>query len=94
MYGIEIKEKVEGFRKNLIQLNGYESDTKFYDMLPYILVLNISKMWIKRLNYADYRKVEWYEHDNKINSYGKLIKSFKQTIGYINYIIVVKPREY
>ena len=70
-YGHKILGKIKGFKsyletteKEKLEAMVLENPTYFYDILPYIYVLDVSDKWIKNFESIALNKPEWYDSDS------------------------------
>lgn len=94
--GAEILAKINGFkrflktaRKDELESLVEENPSYFYDILPYIYVLDISDKWIKKFESINVSYPDWYESDNEFST-KEFKRSFDHTMYNINHSIGFK----
>jgi hypothetical protein len=90
-YGNEILAQIKGFKKFLEAGEKQRLETSirtdpkyFYNILPYIYVLDISKKWIKKFEAIGKKQPDWYDSNNAFNTatFGAVIASTMSSALY------------
>lgn len=97
VYGNELYGRIKGFKNYLMtaekeRIEGLvvENPTYFYDILPYVYVLNVSDKWMKNFESIAVEKPDWYHSSMKFDSNG-FSSSLDNTLSSINSSMISSP---